>query len=365
VCEQGKPVSRHLAEKAKGMNDDRLGVAVIGLGMVAATHARALQDLDSLVAARGVYARESARRAAFADRFGFSVADDPLSLIARDDIDIVLILTPPNAREEYVRAACAARKHVLLEKPIERNSAAAARIVATCAEAGVKLGVTFQHRFREASAALKGYIESGTLGSLAAGQVVVPWWREQSYYDVPGRGTYARDGGGVLISQAIHTLDLLVWLVDLPREAVAMAATTRLHRMEAEDMVAGALRWNSGAVASLIATTAAYPGGADCIVLEFERASARLEAGVLTLRHRDGTVATVGAAGGSGGGADPMAFTHEWHRRAIEDFVLAVREGREPNVSGASALKVHRLIDALLASAAQGRQTTVQDGELE
>jgi predicted dehydrogenase len=345
------------------MTDDRLGVAVIGAGMVAATHARALKDLVGLVAVRGVYARNSARRAAFADEFGFPAADDASLLIARDDVDFVLILTPPNAREEYVRAACTSGKHVLLEKPIERNSAAAARIVAMCVEAKVQLGVTFQHRFREASAALKGRIESGSLGALTAGQVVVPWWRDQSYYDVPGRGTYARDGGGVLISQAIHTLDLLVWLAGLPVEVMAMAATTRLHRMEAEDMVAGALRWPGGAVAALMATTSAYPGGADYIVLEYERVSARLEAGVLTLRHRDGRVENVGAAGGSGGGADPMAFTHDWHRLAIEDFANAVREGREPMVSGASALRVHRLIDALLTSAAEGRHAMVQDGE--
>jgi predicted dehydrogenase len=344
------------------MTHDRLGVAVIGLGMVAATHARALKDLEADLAVRGVYARNAERRAAFADAFGFPASDDALALIAQDDVDLVLILTPPNAREDYVRAACASGKHVLLEKPIERTSAAAARIVSMCSDAGVKLGVTFQHRFREASSALKTLVDSNGLGAFVAGQVAVPWWRDQSYYDVPGRGTFGRDGGGVLISQAIHTLDLLVWLVGLPTEVAAMAATTRLHRMEAEDMVAGAMRWSGGAIASLTATTAAYPGSADYIVLEFERASARLEAGVLTLHHRDGTVENVGAAGGSGGGADPMAFTHDWHRRAIEDFVSSVREGREPTVSGASALKVHRLIDALLASAAQNRQVAVQAG---
>jgi predicted dehydrogenase len=344
------------------MTHDRLGLAVIGLGMVAATHARALQELDELIAVRGVYARSAERRAAFAGEFGFPESDDAHALIAGEDVDLVLLLTPPNAREEYVRAACEARKHVLMEKPIERTSAAAARIVAMCAEAGITMGVTFQHRFRAASAALKKLVDSESLGALVAGQVAVPWWRDQSYYDVPGRGTFARDGGGVLISQAIHTLDLLIWLVGLPTEVAAMASTTRLHRMEAEDMVAGAMRWSGGAVASLLTTTAAYPGGADFIVLEFERASARMEAGILTLHRRDGAVETIGAAGGSGGGADPMAFTHDWHRQAIEDFAIAVREGREPVVSGASALKVHWLIDAILSSAAQGRQVAVRAG---
>jgi predicted dehydrogenase len=289
------------------MMHDRLGVAVIGLGMVAATHARALQDLKSVLEVRGVYARGAERRAEFARAFGFPPSDDAMALIARPEVDLVLILTPPNAREDYVRAACASGKHVLLEKPIERTSAAAERIVSMCSEAGVKLGVTFQHRFREASTALKRLVDEGALGTLVAGQVVVPWWRDQSYYDVPGRGTFARDGGGVLISQAIHTLDLLVWLVGPPTDVAGMAATTRRQRMEGEGL-----------------------GG--------------------------------GAVGGSGGGADPMAFTHDWHRLVIEDFATAVREGREPIASGASALKVHRLLDARLASASQGRRTAVQDG---
>ena len=140
-----------------------------------------------------------------------------------------------------------------------------------------------------------------------------------------------------------------------------MAATTRLHRLEAEDFVAGAMRLPNGAIAGLTATTAAFPGGPESIAIDFEHASARLEGGRLVVRFHDGRVETVGEEGGSGGGADPMGFTHAWHRAVIQDFALAVLEEREPAVSGRSALHVHRLIDALLLSSAERRVVGLQE----
>lgn len=337
------------------MPEQRLGIAMIGLGMVASTHVQALQALDTQLVIRGAYARDATRREAFGARFGVAVADDAKALIERGDVDIVLLLTPPDARQAYVQIACAAGKHVLLEKPIERSHAAARDIVEACAAAGVKLGVTFQHRFRDAAQTLKSLIDSGALGRLAAGRIAIPWWREQAYYDVPGRGTYARDGGGVLISQAIHTLDLMLWLLGMPETVMAMATTTSLHRMEAEDLVAGALRWTHGAIVSLAASTAAYPGSSEYMALDFEHASVYLSGDRLDIYHQDGRRQSHGAPSGGGGGADPMAFTHAWHRRAIGDFAQAVRGDHEPTVSGRSALDVHVLIDALLASSQEGR----------
>lgn len=163
------------------------------------------------------------------------------------------------------------------------------------------------------------------------------------------------NGGGVMITQAIHTLDLLLWLVGVPEAVQAMVATTLLHRMEAEDFVAGAMRFPNGAIAALSATTAAFPGGPDLIAIDFEHASARLEGGRLTLRWHDGRTEVVGEESGSGGGADPMGFTHEWHRALIEDFARAVLAGRAPVACGESALSMHRVIDALLLSAREGR----------
>jgi UDP-N-acetyl-2-amino-2-deoxyglucuronate dehydrogenase len=188
----------------------------------------------------------------------------------------------------------------------------------------------------------------------------VPWWRPQSYYDQPGRGTLAQDGGGVLLTQAIHSLDLMLSLCGPVESVAAIAATTGLHRMETEDFVGAGLRFANGAAGALMATTAFYPGGAETLVLACDKATATLAAGTLTLDWRDGRHEIFGEErGASGGGADPMAFPFDWHQAQIAEFVDAVRAGRDPLSNGKTALRVHRLIDALLASSREGRQLPV------
>jgi len=347
------------------MGDKRLGIGVVGTGMAATPHARALADLADRVRVRGVFSRDPENRRAFADRFGFpavasidALADDP-------DIGAVILITPPNARLELVRRFAEAGKHILMEKPVERTTTAAEEIVRLCADNGVTLGIVFQHRFRRASQALKLHVDSGALGPVGVVRVSVPWWREQAYYDEPGRGSYERDGGGVLISQAIHTLDLMLSLAGPVAEVQAVAATTPFHDMESEDFVAGGLRFQNGASGAVMATTAAYPGAAEWIALHCEKATAHLEAGTLTVSWRDGRVETAGEPAGTGGGADPMAFPHDWHRDLIGDFVAALEEGRAPTVSGRDALGVHRLIDALVQSSRIRRAVTLTDRRLD
>jgi UDP-N-acetyl-2-amino-2-deoxyglucuronate dehydrogenase len=183
----------------------QLGLAVIGCGMGAKPHAGALRELSDAIAVRGVYARSKDRREAFGAAHGMPVADSAEALAADPAVDAALILTPPDAREELVRLFAGAGKHILSEKPLERTEEAAARMVAICEDAGVQLGVVFQHRFRAASERLAAMLAADALGPIRVVRVEVPWWRDQAYYDAPGRGSYARDGGGVLISQAIHT----------------------------------------------------------------------------------------------------------------------------------------------------------------
>lgn len=338
----------------------KFGIGIIGAGMVAPTHAKALQALAGKVDVRGVYSRDSARRAAFAGELGFAGVDSPEAF--RDDpaLDGVIVLTPANARSEFVEMFAAAGKHILLEKPIERTSEAAEAIVETCRQAGVTLGIVFQHRFRACSIKLKELLAAGALGRLASVQLTVPWWRPQSYYDEPGRGTLARDGGGVLISQAIHSLDLMQSLAGPVAEVQAIAGTTALHRMETEDFVAGGLKFANGALGSITATTASFPGKPEVLVFDCEKAAATLASGVLTIDWHSGETERFGDTSGTGGGADPMAFPFDWHQGVIEDFVDAVASGGTPEVSGEAALQTHYLIDALLASARDGRAVRVK-----
>jgi len=265
------------------------------------------------------------------------------------------VLTPPNTHLDVVSRLARAGKHVLLEKPLALDSAQAQRVVDACHAGGVRLATMLQHRVRAASVAMKDLVAGGALGEMTCASVDMRWWRPQSYYDQPGRGTRARDGGGVLLTQGIHTLDLYLHIVGTPDELVAFAHTSAAHHMECEDVVAAALRYPNGATASLNACVAAYPGFPERIDYCGTRGTATLTGGQLDVHWQDGRHETVGTAQMLGGGADPMAFTHHAHRTVIEDFVDAVREGREPCIPGRSVLAVQRLIDGLLHSAATGQ----------
>ena len=334
-------------------------LAVIGLGMATQPHLEALAELRGKVEVSGVYNRSRAKSEAVRAQYGFAVFDSLDAIAADAATDGVIIATPPNQRVEIVEAMAAAGKHILMEKPVERTLAAATALVALCEAKGVTLGIVFQFRFRASSVRLRELIDGGELGELALVRALVPWWRDQAYYDQPGRGTWARDGGGVLISQAIHLLDLMLSLTGPAKSVQAMTATTRQHRMETEDFATAGIEFANGAVGSVVATTATYPGVQESLVIDGSRGTATLSGGELSIAWRDGRREHIGAAAGTGGGADPMAFPCDWHRELIEDFARAIRDQRAPAISGREALRVHALIDAILRSAQAGATVDV------
>lgn len=333
-------------------------VALIGLGMVAGTHLAAIKAAGFTLA--WAMGRDRARTQDFASdaatQLGHAVrATTDIADIANDpDLDFAIVATPPDARSDLIGPLAQAGKPVLLEKPIARTLAEAEALVDLCARADAPLGIVFQVRMRAEVAALRAALPK--LGPLGMVEVSVPWWRDQAYYDAPGRGTYSRDGGGVLITQAIHTLDLMLSLAGPVRTVRALSATTNLHRLQAEDFVSAGLTFQGGAVGHLMATTAAFPGGAERIVLHGAMGTAELTPGHLRVHMRDGTSKEVGHAAGSGGGADPMAFSHAWHQGILEDFAQALRQGRAPVAPGREALRVHALIDGIERAAASGQE---------
>jgi predicted dehydrogenase len=267
----------------------------------------------------------------------------------------VLLLTPPNTHLELVRRAAAAGKHILLEKPLDVSLERAEALVAAAREAGVALGVVLQNRFRPGSQAFAGLVADKRLGQLVGASARIYNWRPQSYYDEPGRGTRARDGGGVLLTQAIHTLDLLISLAGLPTEVSAFATTTPIHRMETEDLVTCAVRYANGALGTIGATTCAYPGFPDQIELIGDKGTALSQGPALLAQFQDGSTLSAGQTARAGGaGADPMGFSHDAHRALIANFLDAIQSGGKPAISGDDALKAHDLIEAILASAAAG-----------
>ncbi len=338
----------------------RLRVGVIGLGMAAAPHAQSLVDLNDEIEVAAVFSPSPDRRTTFGARYGFPVADSIDAIFRDRSIAAVLVLTPPSSHLDLVRQAAEAGKHVLLEKPLEITPERSLELVDTAERAGIRLGVVLQLRFRKSIAAVRRALDEGKLGEVVSVSVRLNNWRPQSYYDQAGRGTRARDGGGVLLTQAIHTLDQMIALVGLPSEATGYATTSKAHRMETEDVAHAAMRFANDAIGALSATTAAYPGFPDGIDILGTKGSARLDPSGALLSLLDGTEQTVSDdTRGSGAGADPMAFSNDNHRAVLADFVTALREGRDPKVSGREALKVHRLIDAILRSSESGSRVAL------
>ncbi|HYL88433.1 MAG TPA: Gfo/Idh/MocA family oxidoreductase [Burkholderiales bacterium] len=323
--------------------------AIIGLGMAVAPHAKSLRDLKHRVEVAYAYSPSRERRDKFARSFDFPLADRLEAILDDRAVDAVLVLTPPNTHLELVERCAAAGKHILLEKPLEITLARSEELVRKASH--VTLGIVLQHRFRPAAEKLRELIAAGKLGKLVSASASIPNWRPQSYYDQPGRGTRARDGGGVLLTQGIHTLDLLTWFAGEATEVKGLWTTTPVHRMETEDLACAALRFESGALGVVHATTSAYPGYPERIELIGTQGTALLEGTALRAQFADGTSVEMKTESGAGGtGADPMAFPHEWHRSLLADFLDAIEKKREPRSSGRETLKVHRLIERILRS---------------
>ena len=326
----------------------RMVIALVGLGPAALPHLRSLQDLNDRIELRYAFARDP-RVDRIQPYTGPVHLTDSLDLILQDhEVQAVIVATPPSTHLEICERCFAAGKHVLLEKPLELNLERATRLLDLATLAGLQLGVVFQHRFREASQVLQKLLMEGRLGEIQAASVRVPWWRSQAYYNEPGRGTLARDGGGVLLTQAIHTLDLFRALVGVQSVKSAVVRQTQLHQMEAEDHVSALLVLGNGAPGDLMATTAMYPGFPETIEIIGTLGSARLTGGNLQVHFLEEAPVIISNEGGTGSGANPMDFSHEPHRELITDFMQAIFEKRAPRVSGAEALKTQALISELL-----------------
>jgi predicted dehydrogenase len=326
-----------------------IGVAVIGLGNALQPHARSLVDLADRV--RVVWAAETrgTRSKDVADRYGFPTTTDVTRAIGDPAVDAVLVLTPANAHLPVAEVAFAAGKHVLCEKPLEASLERAERLIAAGHRADRRLGICLQHRFRAGSRRLHELLTQGALGTVQAATLMVPWWRPQAYYDEPGRGMKARDGGGVLITQAIHALDLFRWLVGVASVEAAQVRTTALHRMETEGYASALVRLGNGAPGTIIATVAAYPGSPEWIHVIGSEGTARLEGSSLRVSFLDGREEVLADASGSGSGANVMSFSHEAHKAVLSDFLDAIEHGHDPAVPGEEALATQRLIEAMLA----------------
>lgn len=342
----------------------QMGVGIVGWGSIAPFHAKAISEIPNakLVA---VQTSKLENAATICEQFGadIEVVADISSLVRRKDINIVDVCTPSGAHLEPALAAATAGKHVVVEKPLEITLERCDRIIEACRRNRVQLCTIFPSRFSDANMALAAAVRNGRFGRIALADAQVKWWRTQAYYDSGGwRGTWALDGGGALMNQAIHHVDLLQSLVGPVVEVAAFAALRAHDRIEVEDSVVAALRFESGAVGTIQATTAAFPGMLKTISVHGDGGSVVVEQDrVVTWKFanefpEDEIVGKSSSTSEtSGGAADPKAISHEGHRRQLSDFVEAIQKNRNPTVDGAEGRKSVEIILAAYHSQATGR----------
>jgi predicted dehydrogenase len=342
------------------MSSAPLGFGIVGAGTIAGFHAQAISQLTGAklvgVASRSL---ENARKVA--DQHGVFATADLAALLARPDLHIVCITTQSGAHLEPALAAIRAGKHVVIEKPIEITTARADQILAAADKAGVRVAPIFQGRFGDGARAVKAALDAGRLGRLVLASAYVTWHRTAQYY-TGYRGSLTLDGGGAVINQAIHGLDLLQWFAGQPAEVFAWS-TRRVHTgIEAEDTAAATLKFPGGALGAFEASTALWPGWSRRIEICGEHGSISLEDDRLAkwefreARPEDDVIRTGGAANALGSGAsDPKAINTEGHRRQLQDLVDSLQAGRAPALDGREGLKAVALVNAIYASAQSGQ----------
>jgi UDP-N-acetyl-2-amino-2-deoxyglucuronate dehydrogenase len=320
-----------------------------------------LRDLRDRVDLIGGFSPTATRRSDFSKAWDAPAFDSLDALLEDPHISAVLIPTPPRTHADLTLRAARAGKHVLLEKPLDVDHPSARRLVDEVERLGRTFGVVFQHRFRLSSIALRERLRDKLLGDLVSVSAIIRWWRSFEYFAEPGRGMMARDAGGVLLTQAIHTLDLLLDLVGPARRVTALVRTSPLRSIDTEDIACATVEYANGAVGVVDATTTAYPGYPERIEIAGTKGSALLEGERLSLERHGMPAFAVGGSTSGGGGADPMAFSHESHARLWADFLDAVEAGRQPQASARSGLRVHALIDTMLASSRERRALEAPD----
>jgi predicted dehydrogenase len=347
------------------------GFAIIGCGMIARFHARALAEVPGarLVA---LVSRNHANARALAESLGLrcDCYADLAPVLARRDVDVVIVTTPSGAHLEPAVAAAEAGKHVVVEKPLEVTLERCGRIIEACDRQRVKLCTIFPSRFGDANQALKAAVDAGRFGRLTLGETTCKWWRPQSYYDEGGwKGTRALDGGGALMNQAIHNVDLLCWLMGPVTHVNGFTATLAHERIEVEDTAVACLRFANGALGVIQATTSVHPGLPKTVAVHGDRGTVVIEQDDVLRWELTPETAEDQAVKqrfaqktrASGGSSNPAAISHAGHARQLADFVRAIESGSSPQVDGREGRKAVAVILAIYRAAATGRTVLIDN----
>jgi len=347
-----------------------LGFAIVGCGMIARFHARALAEVPGAVL-KAVVSRSAANAEKMIQELGTpcDAATDLGAVLKRKDVDVVIVTTPSGAHMEPAVAAANAGKHVVVEKPLEINLERCDKIIDACERNKVLLCTIFPSRFGDANQELKKAIDAGRFGRLTLGETACKWWRPQSYYDEGGwKGTQALDGGGALMNQAIHNVDLLQWMMGPVTHIAGFTAMLAHQRIEVEDTAVACVRFKNGALGVIQATTSVWPGLPKTIAIHGDKGSAVIEQDDLLRWEFDPEAATdkhlrerfAVKTGASGGSSNPAAISHVYHARQLADFVQAIGAGKKPLVDGREGRKAVEIILGIYQSTMSGRVVEVR-----
>ncbi|MEX2263907.1 MAG: Gfo/Idh/MocA family oxidoreductase [Bryobacteraceae bacterium] len=334
-------------------------VGIIGTGAISQKHAEAYRNIGYRVTVCTDIFEESGKR--FADRHGAEFVNTYEEVCRHPNVDYVDVCTFPDFRLQPIEICAQTGKHVQVQKPIATNLETARRMIDTACQAGIQLGVVSQHRFDESSQFLIRAIAQGRLGKLLQADCYVKWHRSAAYYSRPIKGSWAVEGGGALINQAIHQLDILRWMAGPVSELFGYWQLGALHKIESEDVVNAVVRYANGATGVIQASTAFWPGYTERTEFHGTKGTAIISGDKLTtwdVENDEGEQAPV-ARDVASGASDPMAISLEPFERQFLDFGEAIRTGRKPLLGGEEGYQALELVMAVYQSCRTGQKVAL------
>jgi UDP-N-acetyl-2-amino-2-deoxyglucuronate dehydrogenase len=331
-------------------------VGIIGTGAISHKHAQAYKNIGyELTVCTDIY-EEPGRK--FAAQYGCEFVKSYEEVCRHPRVDYVDVCTFPDFRLQPIEICAETGKHVQVQKPIATTLETARKMVDIAEKAGIQLGVVSQHRFDDSSQFLKKAIGDGRLGKILQADAYVKWYRSAEYYSRPIKGSWETEGGGALINQAIHQIDVLLWLVGSVKELFGYWQIHALHKIQSEDVVNALFQYSSGATGVIQASTAFWPGYTERLEIHGTKGTAVISGDKLTtwdVQDDHGDPAPVQKEVMSGA-SDPMAISLTPFERQFLDFGDAIKSGRKPLISGEDGYKALELVMSIYESCREGRK---------
>ena len=337
---------------------------IAGLGNIASTHARAILNHDS-ASVSAASSRNVENRQKFSDEFGLPVYETIEGLLSHEPIDVVTICTPTGTHLEYGEKAAEAGKHVVVEKPIEVNSGKGRRLIDSCRQNGVKLAVIYQNRFSDGAIRVKEVLEKGLIGKPIMARAAVKWFRDQEYYHSSNwRGTLDLDGGGAVINQAVHTIDLLTWFLGEAEAVSAYKGTFTHEDIEAEDNAVAIIRFKSDVLAVFEASTSIVPAQPRKIEIHGTKGTVILtddEAVVLLGTGSEKSDNEVNQESGSGATDPLVGLGFQNHALQYAQIIHAIKTDGETVVSGEESLQSLAVVESIYRSSELRKEVFIKE----